>query len=216
MMKLLLKKELRLALHPTAPLFLLLSAMLLIPNYPYCVVFFYTSLGIFFICLSGRENQDIFYSMLLPIRKSDVVTARFLLVVLLEVAQLVLAIPFAWLRQTLLPIPNLVGMDANISLFGFALIQLGLFNWVFFRLYYRNVAQVGKSFAAASVVSFLFLFLVEGLTHILPLFRDVLDTPDPQFLGPKLAALGLGLLSYLLLTGLAYRRGKRDFEGLDL
>lgn len=54
-MKTLLQKELRLALHPTAPLFLCLSAMLLIPNYPYCVVFFYTSLAVFFICLTGGK-----------------------------------------------------------------------------------------------------------------------------------------------------------------
>lgn len=215
-MKLLLQKELRLALHPTSILFLLLSAMLLIPNYPYCVVFFYTSLGLFFLCLSGRENHDIFYSMLLPIQKSDVVTARFLTAVLLEGAQVVLAIPFAWLRQRLNPAPNLAGMDANLALFGFALLMLGLFNWVFFRLYYRNVEQVGKSFAIASVVTFLFLCLTEGMTHVLPLFRDQLDTPDPQFLAPKLVTLAVGLSGYLLLTGLTYRQCKRDFEALDL
>ena len=44
-MKHLLYKEWRLAMHPTALLFLPLSAMLLIPNYPYYVIFFYTSLG---------------------------------------------------------------------------------------------------------------------------------------------------------------------------
>ena len=44
----LLQKEIRLAMHPTVPIFLLLSAMLLIPNYPYYVAFFYTGLGVFF------------------------------------------------------------------------------------------------------------------------------------------------------------------------
>ena len=58
-MKNLLRKELVLALHPTAPLFLALSAMLLIPNYPYLVAFFYTGLGVFFTCLNGRENDDV-------------------------------------------------------------------------------------------------------------------------------------------------------------
>ena len=59
-MKNLLYKELRLALHPTAILFLFLSAMLLIPGYPYYVVFFYTCLGIFCICRNGRESRDIY------------------------------------------------------------------------------------------------------------------------------------------------------------
>ena len=62
-MKQLLYKEWRLAMHPTALLFLGLSLMLLIPNYPYYVTFFYTTLGIFFICVNGRENRDITYML---------------------------------------------------------------------------------------------------------------------------------------------------------
>lgn len=57
-MKNLMRKELLLAMHPASVLFLLLSAMLLIPNYPYYVICFYTCLGTFFICLTGRENRD--------------------------------------------------------------------------------------------------------------------------------------------------------------
>ena len=47
-MKQLLYKEFRLVTHPLLPFFLLLSAMLLIPAYPFYVVFFYTTLGLFF------------------------------------------------------------------------------------------------------------------------------------------------------------------------
>ena len=42
-MKNLMRKELVLAMHPASVLFLLLSAMLLIPNYPYYVICFYTA-----------------------------------------------------------------------------------------------------------------------------------------------------------------------------
>ena len=46
-------KEFRLAAHPTNYVFLSFAFMLLIPNYPYLVSFFYTTLGIFFMCLSS-------------------------------------------------------------------------------------------------------------------------------------------------------------------
>ena len=69
----LLKKELALAMHPTAPIFLALSVLLIIPNYPYYVTFFYTSLAIFFTCLNGRENNDVYYTLLLPVPKRSVV-----------------------------------------------------------------------------------------------------------------------------------------------
>ena len=76
MLSKLLYKEFKLALHPAAVLFLLLSSMMLIPNYPMYVLFFYNTLGIFFICLSGRENHDFAYSLSLPIRKRDAVRAH--------------------------------------------------------------------------------------------------------------------------------------------
>ena len=84
----LLQKEIRLAMHPTVPIFLLLSAMLLIPNYPYYVAFFYTGLGVFFTCMNGREQHDIAYTLLLPVCKRDVVRARRLLDTLLELLKL--------------------------------------------------------------------------------------------------------------------------------
>lgn len=48
-MKKLLRKEVLLSMHPTAIIFLALSMMLIIPNYPYYVIFFYTGLAIFFL-----------------------------------------------------------------------------------------------------------------------------------------------------------------------
>ena len=215
-MRNLLKKELRLALHPTAPIFLLLSAMLLIPNYPYLVIFFYTGLSVFFTCLTGRENHDIDYTMLLPVAKRDVVRSRILMVSLLEIVQLLVAIPFAILRQKLIPEPNAAGMDANISLFALALVEMGLFNWVFFRSYYRDVQKVGTSFLKSTVAIFLYITVTEAMTYILPLMRDALDTPDPEHLPAKLIALLAGATLYALMTWGAARASERSFERQDL
>lgn len=215
-MKLMLRKELRLSLHPTAPMFLALSAMLMIPSYPYLVAFFYTGLAVFFTCLNGRENQDVFYSMLLPVAKRDIVRARFLTVSLLEAAQLLLGVPFAILRQRLIPDPNPVGMDANIALFGLAMMLLGLFNLVFFRVYYRDVRKVGTAFLWSSGAVFVFICLVETCAHVVPFVRNVLDTPDPMHLPQKLLTLLAGLMLWALFTLRACRRAERDFEKQDL
>lgn len=212
----LLAKELRLAMHPTSLIFLGLSAMILIPNYPYLVTFFYTGLGVFFTCLSGRENHDIAYSIALPVKKSDIVKARVLFVVAVELAQMAIVVPFALLRAGM-PLPgNMVGMDANVAFFGFAFMLLGIFNAVFFGIYYRDVRQVGKAFGAASVWVFAFIAVVEAACHAVPLFRDRLDRPDPEELGLKLATLALGAIAYIALTAAAYARGRRGFERQDL
>lgn len=215
-MNLLLKKELRLAMHPASVGFLFLSALLMVPNYPYYVTFFYTSLGVFFICLSGRENRDVEYSLLLPISKTDVVKARFFCVLLLEGVQMLLAVPFALLRQGLPVPPNEVGMEANIAFFGLSLLMLGIFNLIFFALYYRDVRKVGKSFLISSAATFIYMSVMETLTHVIPLFSRRLDTFDPQFLTEKLVVLAIGFVLFLLLTFVAYRLSVKNFEKQDV
>ena len=106
-MKELLKKEISLVLHPTNWLFLALSALVLVPNYPYYVTFFYTGLGIFFLCLSGRENKDLEYTVALPVEKRDVVRARILVALLLEAAQMLLVGLFVAVSQSALKQKNL-------------------------------------------------------------------------------------------------------------
>lgn len=215
-MKQLLKKEFLLSVHPASWLFLFLSAMLLIPSYPYYVVFFYTSLGIFFTCLNGRENRDVFFTVMLPAAKRDAVRARILSSAAIEAAQYLIAVPFALLRQSL-PLPgNAAGMDANLALFGLSLGMTGLFNFVFFRLYYRDVTKVGRAFNFGAAATAVYILAAETCCHTVPFFRDRLDTPDPQFLTEKLAVLGLGLLCFVLLTAAACRSSERSFESLDL
>ncbi len=216
-MKNLLYKELRLALQAPAVLFLLLSAMLIIPNYPYYVTFFYTALGIFFCCQLGRENNDVYYTLTLPVRKRDAVTARFLLAALLEAAQLIIAVPFAFLRQSIRSLGgNAVGMDANIALFGLSLVMLGLFNLTFFPAYYKDVRKVGGPFVKGCVVVFVFIVAAEACAHAVPFFREKLDTMHGAFLPEKLAVLAAGLVLWALLTLLAWKTSVKRFEKLDL
>ena len=60
-MKNLLYKEFRLAIHPSVYVFFLLSALLLVPSYPYYVSFFYLTLGLFLTFKTNRAENDIFY-----------------------------------------------------------------------------------------------------------------------------------------------------------
>lgn len=215
-MKALLYKEFTLSMHPAAVLFLGLSAMLLIPNYPYYVVFFYNCLGIFFVCVTGREMHDIFYTVSQPVKKRDVVTARMLTAVALQLGQMLLAIPFACLRTTLMPFGNDAGMDANTALFGGAFFLLGVFNFVFFTAYYACPDKPGVAFVKSLVAYCTGMIAAEACVFAVPYVRDSLDTPDPQNLPAKLIVLAVGALCYILLTLTAWRKAQSSFEKLDL
>ena len=214
-MKTLLKKEFRLALHPAAVMFLALSAMVIIPNYPYYVVFFYTCLGVFFTCLNGRENQDIMYTVMLPVRKRDVVSARICLTVIMQILQAVVAVPFMLVRRGLPVGQNQVGMEANLAMLGIGFILMGIFNVVFYGIYYKTPVKVGKAFVTASAVMFVCIVAAEVLAHF-PIVSEVLDSYEPQYFIYRAAVLTGGIIVYAALTAAAAARGRKDFEKYDL
>lgn len=148
----------------------------------------------------GRENHDVIYTMTLPVAKSDIVKARISFVVISELLQMLLLVPFSLLRQFLNPMKNEAGMDANIVLFAEGFLLFGIFNLLFFYSYYKNVDKVGISFVKASVVFFILVVIDAVATHAIPFVQNCLDTPDPEYLEYKLIALGAGIVLYLIMT----------------
>ena len=149
----LLAKEIRLFTHPTSWMFLAFGAMMLIPGYPMYIPFFWVTLGLFYACLGARENNDLYYTLLLPVRKRDAVRARGLYFAVMELLQIAVCIPFAILRRALGIGPNPAGMDANAALFGLVLILMGLFNLSFLPRLYKNPSCSSTSWRRSSAAS---------------------------------------------------------------
>lgn len=214
MMRQLLYKELKLALHPTAYMFVFFPAMLLIPNYPYYVAFFYVGMGVFFTCLGGRENNDIMFTLLLPVKKSDAVKARLTLISLLELASVALSAPFIFLRASMPIGGNEVGMDANASLLGSALIMFAAFNFCFFTYYYAHPDKVGTAFIRGAAAIFVYMTIAEILVHF-PVI-SLCDGLDPAYLPLRLAILAAGMLIFAAVTYVTYKKCAANFEKIDL
>lgn len=216
MLQNLLRKEFKLSVHPTSWMFLLLAAMLFIPNYPYVVAFFYQTLAIFFMFLGGNTTNDIFFTTLLPVRKRDTVKARVLTVVILQLLQIIASIPFAILRSTLNPEGNLVGLDANIALFGLAFIMFGVFNLVFLTQFYKSAYKTGTPFLLACMVMTVVVLVCEIAIQINAGWRQVLDSTNPAYFPQQTAFLLFGMVVFALLTAAAYMKSAKTFEKLDL
>ena len=213
-MKNLLYKEWKLAIHPTGYIFLLFGVMLLIPNYPYFVAFFYQTLAIFFTFMNGNTTNDIFFTALLPVRKRDVVKARLGAVIGLEVLQMLIAVPFAILRSQIIPTENLAGLDASLALFGLVFIMFGVFNVVFLPQFYRTGYKTGAPYLLATLVMTLVIVAAELVIQLTPALKQALDTPACTL--PQIIVLFAGLLIFALLNLVAYRRSASAFERLDL
>ena len=198
-------KDLRLAAHPMMYVFALFGVMLIIPNYPYTVVFFYGLLGIFFTFLNGRENKDVYYCAVLPVTKRDQVRARAWLVV-----------AFAFLSAHINPNgTNLAGIEANVALFGSVLLIYGVFNVVFLPVFYKTAIRAGRAFLLAVIPMTVLMVLVEALSHF-PVVGPYLDATDAAGQVRQLPVLAVGLAAFALLSWLAYRKAARNYERVDL
>ncbi len=212
----LLTKEFRLCMHPFCFIAPLLSALVLVPGYPYAVCCFYMALGVYFICLSGRENHDAAYTLTLPVTRRDAVLGRILFVACLEVVQLLLMELFILLKNAVAAAPNPAGLDAGVALIGQGFIVFALFNMIFFPLYYRDITKPGKAFMIASAVLFAWIILEVVATYAVPFVRFSLDTPDPLHMRDKLLFLLGGLALFLGGTYMAFLRSAQKFGEVDL
>ena len=210
----LLAKEVRLAVHPSMYVFMCMGALVLIPAYPYGVVFFFGCLGLFQSLMFGRETQDIFYTALLPRPKGDVVKGKLLLAASFQVVQLALSLPFAFLRLLYLPDGNPAGIEPNIAYYGFGLMIYGIFNLVFFTQFFRTAYKAGSAFLAALVPTVLGISAMEAAVHFPGM--EWLDGVDGTSLLRQVPILLVGAVVYAAANVLAYRIAAKRFEQVDL
>ena len=151
-MKNFLQKEIKLCLAPINYVYLIFSAMMIIPNYPRYVPIFFYCVSIMHLFNNALINKDIEYSMILPITKKDIVKSRCLLICVYELIGLILTVPFSILFNFIMPEGNAAGIEGNIAFYGLSLILLSLFNFIFFTSYYKKADKPGLPFLKASIV----------------------------------------------------------------
>lgn len=211
----LLYKELRLAAHPTLFVFIFLGAMVLIPSYPYTVVFLYGCLGPFITAFYGRQTNDVYFTALLPLKKSDVVKGKILLTVFAQVAMFIFSIPFAFISPLINPNGgNIVGIDANFAYYGFGFIILAVFDFIFLTQFYKTAYKAGVAFIWAIIPTTVLMVAVETSVHIPGL--KWLDGVDKANLLKQLPILIVGLLIYVGGLFLTDRVASKNFAKVDL
>ena len=179
------------------------------------MTFFYVTLGLFFTFLNMREQKDVYYSALLPIRKRDTVRAAVVFTVLVEVLSVVITGLFCLLSAKLQPgKDNAGGMDGNLMLLGVGFLLYGGFNLVFFISLYRSGYKVGAAYLKANLAMWPLMLAAEASVHVPGLAW--LNRVDAQANLRQLPILLAGMALFAVLTLLAYRRAAQLYERVDL
>jgi hypothetical protein len=215
-MKTLLKKEATLTAPPITYLFLAFALMALIPGYPILLGAFFICFGLFQSYQSAREAGDILYSAMLPVRKRDVVRAKFAFAACIELAGWLLAALLTALRMTVLAAaPVYLGnamMNANPAFLGWFLLLCAAFNLCFLGGFFRTAYKIGVPFLTFGVVTLFLVFIAEALHH----FPGLEGLNATTFRTVQLVPLLAGAVLYPVVTLAAARRAVRRFDRLDL
>ena len=210
----LLYKEIRLAIHPTSIVFAFLGCLVLVPAYPYSVIFMFGCLAPYITFLNARETNDAWYTAILPVTKRESVLGKCLLIVSVQIFQLLFSVPFALLRNALNIENNPVGLDATLAWYGLGLIVYSVFDLVFFPSFYKNGYKAGKAFILASIPMVVLMVGLESVAQI-PGFAW-LDSYKPKDLMMQLPVFFVGIICYLTFISLAYRISVKYFDRVDL
>jgi ABC-2 type transport system permease protein len=209
-------KEFRLVIHPFFFLTALFGVLILIPNWVYLVALMYfLFIAIPNIFMNVKAQNDTGFSVLLPVRKSDVVKARVVSMSILEIIQVLVAAIFVAISVNINPKGNFL-IDANIAYLGCALVMYGLFNLIFFPMFYKTSHKIGVPLMVALTAVFLYAGIIEVLVVAVPDVARVLDGVNSSALLRQIPVLAIGMMLFAGMTWLAFRMSAKNFEKVDL
>lgn len=214
-MKYLLLKEIKLSASLLTFLFLGFACMTMIPGYPILLGAFFICFGIFQSFQNSRENNDILYTVLLPIRKKDAVLAKYIFVCFIQVIGLILMLVLSLIRMRFLNeaavyVTNPL-LNANpFFLFG-TLVIFGLFDLIFIPGFFKTAYKFGKPFVLFIILSMLTVGLMETLHHI-PGLTMLNSTTGEGLWGWFIA--GILIYAICVFTGLKF--SQKRFEKVDM
>ncbi len=216
-MKALLQKEMCLSASLITYFFIAAAIITLFPGYPILCGPFFATLGIFHSFQNSREANDIVYSTLLPIAKSDVVKGKYLFSVIIESAALIIMTLLTILRMTLLtdakPYRQNALMNANLFYLGMALVIFGLFNLIFIGGFFKTAYKL-TPFIKYIIAVILTIGAAETVHHI-PGLENV-NAFGFEHLTLQLILLIAGIGLFILMTALSCKKACARFEIIDL
>ena len=227
-MKALLYKELKLAMHPVCYVFIaLFPFMILIPSYPLFVGFIYVLVCypvLFLGANKGQQSNDLLYSVLLPIRKKDIVLARIMTVILMQLA-------FIAIMSCLYPLAVIVnnaareadpelqsiglGLNGYVSVLAIAVIGYAIADIIYFPIYYKK----GKSIVLSTLLMIfgtaIFLTVFTVIIPYIPGCEGYKTLLCDSGVGIQFAFLGGAIVLSMLIHFITYKISAKRLELVD-
>ena len=217
----------RLSMHPLCYIFIaLFPLMILIPSYPLGIGFIYvlTCYPILFLGANkGQQSNDLLYSTLLPVRKKDIVMARILTVIFMQIA-------FMLIMSALYPVARMIndaiiansenpkeyvipglGLNSYVLILAFAIIGYAIADLIFFPIYYKH----GKSIVMSTLFTILGFVVYIGVVTIGLPYIPGLGVLNNLHIGIQFAILIATIFVSFALHIIVYKVSAKRLEKVD-
>lgn len=213
-MKNLLFKEFKLTISPGFFLLSLLGALILIPGWLYYFALMYAMfITIPNIFTTSKTQNDLGFSVMLPVKKSDVVKARVLSIIVIELLQIIVAVIFAIINIAMYK-GNNIFQEPNVAYFGFAFIMFAIYNIILFPGFYKTGYKLAVPAVVATIAAFIFMAGVECLNLLVPAASGYLDSITNM--ANQLPLLFGGILIFVVVNVIAFKVSAKRFAKIDL
>ena len=233
-MKALIYKELKLAMHPICYIFVaVFPLMILIPSYPMGIGFIYilSCYPVLFLGANkGQQSNDLLYSTLLPVRKKDIVLARIITVIFMQVAYMLIlsalypaavainteianqaaAARAAGENASDVTIPGL-GLNSFVLLLAFGIVGYAIADLIFFPIYYKH----GKSIVMSTLFTIFGFVVYIGVSTIGLPYVPGLQILNQLHIGIQFICLGAAIGISFALHTIVYRVSSKRLERVD-
>lgn len=214
-MKNLLLKDLRIGVSPVFYVLTFVFGLLMfIPGWIYFLVPLYYAFVTVPNVLGGfRSSNDLTMSVLMPVRKKDIVKARMATFGILQFMHIVFAVIFAIFNNNIYKNWPFLFMRPNVAYFGIALIMYGIFNLIVFPIHYKTAYKYGFAVILGNIVLLVLATCVEVAYIRIETIGDYLSGPTDAV---HLAILAGGIIIFAITGIIAYNMSVKNFEKVDI
>ncbi|MDF2477753.1 MAG: hypothetical protein K0S24_3236 [Sphingobacterium sp.] len=214
----LLLKELKLGVSPFYFLLpFITGTLMLVPAWLYFVVLLYFCCITIPNLLAGYKSQnDLIFSIMIPVTKKDIIKARVAVIVILELLHIVAAVIYGMISISLYPNLNYFFYKPTIGFWGLCFIMLAIFNIILISMYYKTAYKYGAATVTSIIGAVLFAGGAEWLGIKNSFVFDLFKGASADNMAIQISILIAGIAVFAIFTIIAYNIAIIQFEKVDI
>ncbi|OUS76656.1 hypothetical protein B1748_11215 [Paenibacillus sp. MY03] len=214
----LLKKELKLGVNPFFYVLpFLTGALMLVPAWLYFLVLLYFCFITVPNMLGGfKSHNDLMFTSMLPVTKSDMVKAKVSFIVILELLHVVVAAIYGLISVRLYPNLIYYFYEPSFGFWGLCFVMLAIFNIILIPMYFKTAYKYGAASVASITAAILFAGGAEWLGIQNSYVNDLFKGAGADNLAVQLSILLIGIAIFAIFTIIAYSIANKRFEKVEI